>query len=124
MIRVLIFLLLTFVSKNGQAQEVNSSENSISLYRSSLAQRSSAADLANGLGSGVLFNHQLAINKSPLKTNDLGLRFFGSPDDGKNLLVNQRWNEVAIYSILFFSMILNVYLILKIVRNPQNFTIT
>lgn len=124
MIRVLIFLLLTFVSKNGQAQEVNSSENSISLYRSSLAQRSSTADLANGLGSGVLFNHQLAINKSPLKTNDLGLHFFGSPDDGKNLLVNQRWNEVAIYSILFFSMILNVYLILKIVRNPQNFTIT
>jgi hypothetical protein len=124
MIRVLIFLLLTFVSRNGQAQDSNSDENSVNLYRSSIVQHSSSSDLVYGLGSRVLFERQLTISESPSYAGKLGLQFFGSPDEMKNLLVNQRWNEVAIYSILFFSMILNIYLILKIVRNPQNFTIT
>ncbi len=88
---------------------------------SSITQGSSSLRLWNNnsnIGSVATFDYDIF---SP-EFDDLSFDFLGTANDTKVFLTNQRWNEVAMYSILFFSIILNVYLLLKVIRNRQNFT--
>lgn len=40
--------------------------------------------------------------------------FFGTTDPSSALIANDRWTTVGTYSLLFFSFILNVFLLLKL----------
>ena len=71
-------------------------------------------------GSVAAFN----FNVHALEKEDLSQGFFGSDKDAKNHLISQHWNDVALYTIIFFSFILNIYLILKLLKRRQNLTIT
>jgi hypothetical protein len=52
----------------------------------------------------------------PAPRTNFALQFFGTSDPASAFIVNDRWNMVGTYSLLFFSFVLNVFLVLKLLN--------
>ncbi|MFT5859340.1 MAG: hypothetical protein ACI865_001441 [Flavobacteriaceae bacterium] len=122
MIRVLTFFLFSSACLHGQAKITDFAEQANLPIDAQHTQKSVSNNFGYTLGSVASFNFR--TNHDSEIAQPIAFSFFGAADDARSFLVDQRWNEVAMYSILFFSAILNIYLLIKVIRNRQNFTIT
>ena len=52
----------------------------------------------------------------PAPGTNYGLNFFGTSDPSSAFIANDRWNMAGTYSLLFFSFVLNVFLVLKLLN--------
>ncbi|MDG1331935.1 MAG: hypothetical protein P8P74_06375 [Crocinitomicaceae bacterium] len=57
---------------------------------------------------------QIPSYNEPAPSTKYAFDFFGTSDPSSALIVNDRWNMVGTYSLLFFSFVLNVFLVLKL----------
>ncbi len=101
MFRTLTFFFFLIVSVFGQAQQMGSKEFSdLSCEKESLLNPSVADQNPehNDAASGANYS----------------LGFFGTSEPTSAFIANDRWTVVGTYSLLFFSFILNVFLLLKL----------
>lgn len=103
MFRALTFFLFLIVSVFGQTQQVSSNEFKCLPFGTMNLQNSSVAD-------------QNPSYSQPAPLPNFALKFFGTSDPSAAFIVNDRWNMVGTYSLLFFSFVLNVFLLLKLLN--------
>ena len=103
MFRALTFFFFLIVSVFGQTQQMSSSEFPHLPFGTQNLKNSSVAD-------------QIPSYNEPAPRTNFALKFFGTSDPSSAFIVNDRWNMVGTYSLLFFSFILNVFLVLKLVN--------
>ncbi len=101
MFRTLTFFFFLIVSVFGQAQQMGSNEfSNLPLETDNLLNPSVADQNPN-------YNE-------PASGANYSLGFFGTSDPTSAFIANDRWTVVGTYSLLFFSFILNVFLLLKL----------
>ena len=100
MFRALTFFFFLIVTVFGQTQQVNSNLLPYLPFGTQNLQNSSVADQIP------------RTNQAAPSTNSY--TFFGTSDPSTAFIVNDRWNMVGTYSLLFFSFVLNVFLVFKL----------
>jgi len=106
MFRALTFFFFLIVSVFGQTQQVGSKELHLSFTTENLKDPSVA--------------NQIPSFNAPTPPSKYSFNFFGTSDPSAALIVNDRWNMVGTYSLLFFSFVLNVFLVLKLWNYRQS----
>lgn len=101
MFRTLTFFFFLIVSVFGQTQQMGSNEFPHLPFGTQNLKIPSVAD-------------QNPSYNQPTPNPNYLFNFFGTSDPSSTLIVNDRWNMVGIYSLLFFSFVLNVFLVLKL----------
>ena len=101
MFRALTFFFFLFVSVFGQTQQMGFNEFPQLPFGTKNLKNPSVAD-------------QMPSYNEPAPSTKYAFDFFGTSDPSSALIVNDRWNMVGTYSLLFFSFVLNVFLVLKL----------
>jgi hypothetical protein len=109
MFRALTFFFFLFVSVFGQTQQVNSNAFPYLPFGTQNLKSSSVAD-------------QNPQDLQPAPPSDFGFQIFGTSDRSPEFFMNDRWNAVGTYCLLFFSVVLNVFLILKVLNYRRKIT--